>query len=173
MQTDAPQTDAPTSTPEELLLLLDRTGLPYEIVEHDPVYTIADALAATPAIGGTKTKNVFLRDAKGTRHFLVIVPHDVRLDLAALAQTLGATKLSMGSPDRLQRFLGVSPGAVSVFALVNDRERAVELVFDERVWRADKVQAHPLRNTATVAIGRPALATFLAATGHAPRVVAT
>jgi Ala-tRNA(Pro) deacylase len=65
----------------------------------------------------------------------------------------------------------VSPGAVSVFALVNDRERAVELVFDERVWQAEKLQAHPLRNTATVAIGRAALATFLASTGHVPRVI--
>jgi Ala-tRNA(Pro) deacylase len=167
----AMETDTPASTPEELLLLLDRTELPYEIVEHEAVFTIADALAATPEIGGIKTKNVFLRDAKGARHFLVIVPHDVRLDLAALAQMLGSTKLSMGSPDRLQRHLGVTPGAVSVFALVNDRERAVELVFDERVWQADKLQAHPLRNTATVAIGRPALATFLAFTGHAPKVV--
>jgi Ala-tRNA(Pro) deacylase len=144
------QTDTHASTPEELLLLLDRTELPYEIVEHEAVFTIAEALAATPEIGGIKTKNVFLRDAKGTRHFLVIVPHDVRLDLAALAQTLGSTKLSMGSPDRLQRHLGVTPGAVSVFALV---------------------QAHPLRNTATVAIARPALATFLASTGHAPKVI--
>jgi Ala-tRNA(Pro) deacylase len=77
----------------------------------------------------------------------------------------------MGSPDRLQRHLGVSPGAVSVLALVNDKDRAVELVFDRRVWQADKVQAHPLRNTATVAIDRAALAAFLALTGHAPRVI--
>ena len=164
-------TDAPTSASDDLLLLLDRNQLPYEIVEHEPVFTIADALAATPEIGGIKTKNVFLRDGKGTRHFLVIVPHDLRLDLAVLARTLEASKLSMGSPDRLQRHLGVSPGAVSVFALVNDRDRAVELVVDQRVWRADKVQAHPLRNTATVAITHAALAAFLALTGHSPRVV--
>jgi Ala-tRNA(Pro) deacylase len=164
-------TDALTSASDDLLLLLDRNQLPYEIVEHEPVFTIADALAATPEIGGIKTKNVFLRDGKGTRHLLVVVPHDLRLDLATLARTLEASKLSMGSPDRLQRHLGVSPGAVSVFALVNDRDRAVELVVDQRVWRADKVQAHPLRNTATVAITHAALAAFLALTGHSPRVV--
>jgi Ala-tRNA(Pro) deacylase len=164
-------TDAPTSASDDLLLLLDRNQLPYEIVEHEPVFTIADALAATPEIGGIKTKNVFLRDAKGARHVLVIVPHDQRLDLAALARTLEASKLSMGSPDRLQRHLGVSPGAVSVFALVNDRDRAVELVVDQRVWRANKAQAHPLRNTATVAITHAALAAFLVLTGHSPRVV--
>ena len=164
------QTDVLTSPCDDLLLLLDRNELPYDIVEHVPVFTMSDALAATPERAGIKTKNVFLRDAKGTRHFLVIVPHDVRLDLSALAQKLGSSKLSMGSPDRLQRHLGVSPGAVSVFALVNDRSRAVELVFDERVWQSDKVQAHPLRNTATLAIDRHALAAFLALTGHEAKV---
>jgi len=165
------ETYAPTSASDDLLLLLDRNQLPYDIVEHEPVFTIEDALAATPEIDGIKTKNVFLRDAKGTRHFLVIVPHDVRLDIPALGRTLESSKLSMGSPDRLQRHLGVSPGAVSVFALVNDRDGAVELIFDERVWKADKVQAHPLRNTATVAIGRDALMAFLALTGHEPRAI--
>lgn len=164
-------TDVTTSPSEELLLLLDRNQLRYDIVEHEPVFTIADALAATPALDGIKTKNVFLRDAKGTRHFLVIVPHDVRLDLPALAATLGTSKLSMGSADRLQRVLGITPGAVSVFCLINDKSRAVELVFDERVWRSDKMQAHPLRNTATVALDRAALAGFLALTGHEPQVI--
>ena len=166
------QTDESTSASAELLLLLDRSNLSYDIVEHEPVFTIEDALAATPEIGGIKTKNVFLRDAKGVRHFLVIVPHDVRLDLSNLARTLGASKLSMGSPDRLQRHLAVSPGAVSVLALINDRDRAVELVVDQRVWRADKVQAHPLRNTATIAMDHSSLAGFLALTGHEPRVTA-
>jgi len=165
------QTDTSTSASTDLLLLLDRNRLPYDIVEHAPVFTIEDALAATPEIGGIKTKNVFLRDAKGVRHFLVIVPHDVRLDLPGLAQALASSKLSMGSPDRLARHLGVAPGAVSVLALFNDRDRAVELVVDERVWQADKVQAHPLRNTATVALQRTALAAFLALTGHSPKVI--
>jgi Ala-tRNA(Pro) deacylase len=166
------QSDASTSASSDLLLLLDRNELPYDLVEHEPVFTVADALAATPEIDGIKTKNVFLRDAKGTRHFLVIVPHDVRLDLPALAQTLGVSKLSMGSADRLQRHLGVAPGAVSVLALVNDRGRAVELVIDRRVAQAGKVQAHPLRNTATIALDQAALAVFLALTGHSPRVIA-
>jgi Ala-tRNA(Pro) deacylase len=95
----------------------------------------------------------------------------VRLDLPGLAQALGSSKLSMGSPDRLARHLGVAPGAVSVLALFNDRDRAVELVVDQRVWQADKVQAHPLRNTATVALQRTALAGFLALTGHSPKVI--
>lgn len=162
---------APTHDSADLLHLLDRNALSYDLVEHEPVFTIADALAATPEIGGLKTKNVFLRDAKGARHFLVVVPHDVRLDLPALALSLGSSKLSLGSAERLQRHLGVTPGAVSVFALVNDRDRAVELVLDARVFEANRVQAHPLRNTATVAIDSRALLAFLALTGHAPRLV--
>ena len=118
-----------------------------------------------------KTKNVFVRDAKGSRHFLVIVPHDRRIDLAELARTLPSTKLSMGSAERLQRHLGVTSGAVSMFSLINDRDKAVELIVDERIWAAEKVQGHPLRNTATVSITHASLATFLTQVGHAPRVI--
>ena len=168
MQTEL--TDLSNSS-AELLRTLDSNGLAYDIAEHEPVFTIADALAAAPDIDGFKTKNVFLRDAKGTRHFLAIVPHDVRLDLSSLSVTLGTSKLSMGSPDRLQRHLGVTPGAVSVFALVHDTSRAVELLVDERVWQAARIQAHPLRNTATVAMSHESLLGFLALTGHTPRII--
>jgi Ala-tRNA(Pro) deacylase len=146
-------------------------GWSYEAVEHAAVFTIDEALAAVPQLGGMKTKNVFVRDGKGQRHILLIVPHDRRVDMAELGRQLPATKLSMGSPDRLQRYLGVTPGAVSIFAVINDRQKAVELVVDEAVWKADKVQAHPLRNTATVAISHATLEAFLAHTGHAPRVM--
>lgn len=156
---------------DDLLRTLEEQNLAYEMVEHVPVFTIEDALKATPSLAGIKTKNVFLRDTKGARHFLVIVPHDKRLDLAALAGALSTSKLSMGSPDRLQRYLGVSPGAVSVFALINDAARAVELVIDAQVWAAEKVQAHPLRNTATVSLPHQALEAFLSMTGHVPTVI--
>ena len=164
-------TTLPTTPADDLLQLLDSHRLPYDIAEHEPVFTIAEALAAAPDIDGFKTKNVFLRDTKGTRHFLAVVPHDVRLDLASLAATLGTSKLSMGSPDRLLRHLGVTPGAVSVFALVNDKAQAVELLLDTCVWQAPKIQAHPLRNTATVAMSHESLMGFLALTGHSPRVM--
>lgn len=143
----------------------------YEAVEHDAVYTIDEALAAVPHLGGIKTKNVFVRDGKGQRHILVIVPHDRRVDMAELGRQLPATRLSMASPDRLQRHLGVTPGAVSIFAVMNDTENAVELVIDEAVWAAEKVQGHPLRNTATVAVSHATLEAFLAHTGHEPRVM--
>jgi Ala-tRNA(Pro) deacylase len=143
----------------------------YEKVEHPPVFTIDDAIALVPPIDGAKTKNVFLRDAKGTRHFLVVVPHDRRVDLTALSNRLPSTKLSMGSPERLQKHLGVTPGAVSLFALVNDTSAAVELIIDETIWKARRVQGHPLRNTATVSVSHAALEAFLAHVGHHPKVM--
>lgn len=156
---------------EELISCFDQLGLEYEQVEHEPVFTIEDALAATPHLEGIKTKNVFLRDAKGACHFLVIVPHDRRLDLAKLALALNVSKLSMGSPDRLLRYLGVTPGAVSVFALINEQEKAVELVVDEKIWNAARMQGHPLQNTSTVSVTHSSLERFLSHTGHEPRVI--
>ena len=100
------------------------------------------------------------------------MPFDKRIDLAALGRLLPATKLSMASPERLLLHLGIAPGAVSLFALLHDSAHAVELVLDQAVCDASHVQAHPLRNTATVALSHASLLSFLAHTGHAPRIVA-
>ncbi|MGX9777108.1 prolyl-tRNA synthetase associated domain-containing protein [Janthinobacterium aestuarii] len=140
-------------------------------VEHPAVHTIDEALIHVPAMSGLMVKNLFVRDEKGRRHFLVIVPFDKRVDLAALGRLLPASKLSMASPERLLQHLRITPGAVSVFALIHDSAQAVELVLDQVVWDADSVQAHPLRNTATVALSHAAFVDFLAHTGHVPRIL--
>ena len=140
-------------------------------VEHPAVHTIDEALIHVPAMPGLMVKNLFVRDEKGRRHFLVIVPFDKRVDLAALGRLLPTSKLSMASPERLLRHLGITPGAVSLFALIHDSAQAVELVLDQAAWDADSVQAHPLRNTATVALSHAALVDFLAHTGHMPRIL--
>ncbi|OEZ81655.1 prolyl-tRNA editing protein ProX [Janthinobacterium sp. HH104] len=140
-------------------------------VEHPAVYTIAQALIHVPAMSGLMVKNLFVRDEKGRRHFLVIVPFDKRIDLAALGRLLPSSKLSMASPERLLQHLGITPGAVSLFALIHDSVQAVELLLDQAVWDADSVQAHPLRNTATVALSHAAFVDFLAHTGHVPRIL--
>lgn len=150
---------------------LAQSGADYQMVEHVAVHTIPEALAAMPALPGLMTKNVFLRDGKGARHLLVIVPHDKRIDLAALGALLPATRLGMASPERLLKHLGVTPGAVSLFALINDTAGAVELVLDTAVWKADYVHAHPLRNTATVSMTHAALEGFLKRSGHEARVL--
>jgi Ala-tRNA(Pro) deacylase len=156
---------------DALLPVFAQLELDYQIVEHPAVYTIDEALALVPPLDGVKTKNVYIRDAKGTRHFLVVVPHDKRLDLAALASLLRSSKLSMGSAERLLSRLGVTPGAVSVFSLINDVAGMVELIIDDKIWRAERVQGHPLRNTATVSISHASLDTFLAHIRHRPTVM--
>jgi Ala-tRNA(Pro) deacylase len=138
---------------------------------HPPVMTVAESERLVPPLPGAKTKNLFLRDRKGARHFLVMVPHALAVDLAALGEVLDAGRLGFASPDRLLRHLGITPGSVSLLALVNDTARAVEFVIDRTLWEADAVQAHPLRNDATMVIAHADLERFLAATGHVPRVL--
>lgn len=140
--------------------------------EHAPVMTVEEAERLVPRLPGASTKNLFLRDKKGARHFLVTVPHDVAVDLAALGAALGAGRLGFASAERLRRHLGIAPGAVSLLALVNDAAGAVEFVIDRRVWEAEAVHAHPLVNSATLVLPHAGLERFLAATGHAPRIIA-
>ncbi|WP_215408404.1 prolyl-tRNA synthetase associated domain-containing protein [Janthinobacterium sp. JC611] len=142
-----------------------------QFVEHPAVHTIDEALVHVPPMPGLMVKNLFVRDEKGRRHFLVIVPFDKRIDLAALGRLLPVSKLSMASSERLLQHLGITPGAVSLLALIHDSAQAVALVMDQAVWEAAFVQAHPLRNTATVALPHATLVRFLAHTGHVPRVM--
>lgn len=133
--------------------------------------TVAESERLVPRLPGAKTKNLFLRDKKGLRHFLVTVPHDLSADLNALGEVLGAGRLGFASPDRLLKHLGITPGSVSLLALMNDTAGAVEFVIDRRLWEAYAVHAHPLVNTATMVILHAELERFLAATKHSPRVV--
>ena len=139
--------------------------------EHPPVMTVAESERLVPGLPGAKTKNLFLRDKKGARHILVTVPHDLAVDLNSLGLMLGAGRLGFGSAERLMKHLGVTPGSVSLLALVNDSAHAVEFVIDRRLWEADAVHAHPLVNDATMVIPHRQLERFLAATGHVARVI--
>ena len=139
--------------------------------EHPAVMTVEESERLVPKLPGAKTKNLFLRDKKGQRHFLLTAPHDKAVRLDALGELLGAGRLSFASPERLQKHLGLLPGAVSLLGLVNDPSGAVEFVIDRSLWDADAVQAHPLVNTATLVVPHAGLERFLAATGHVPRVI--
>ena len=117
------------------------------------------------------TKNLFLRDHQGKRHFLVVVPADKRVDIRSLNAVVGSSRLSFGSADRLKKFLGVDPGSVSIFGLVNDPDRNVELIVDESLWKAEAFQFHPLVNTSTLVVSSTSLKRFLALTGHDVKVL--
>ncbi|MFM4724033.1 prolyl-tRNA synthetase associated domain-containing protein [Aeromonas veronii] len=132
--------------------LLDQLAIPYQRFDHPPVFTCEEASKLLPDLPAAKTKNLFLRDPKSERLFLVVSPEDHRVDLKALAAMLDVKRLSFGSPERLDAVLGLTPGSVTLLAMVRDREKAVELVVDEAIWQAEQVQCHPLVNTATLII---------------------
>ena len=151
---------------ERILEFLDQNKLNYERVDHPPVFTCEQAQELVPPLPGQRTKNLFLRDRKGKRHFLVVVPPEKSVDLKQLAQVIPSTKLSMGSPERLQRHLGVEPGSVTLLGLFNDTENRVEVILDAAVDQAERIRCHPLVNTATVSLERASLEQFLKITGH-------
>jgi Ala-tRNA(Pro) deacylase len=150
---------------------LAENRIEYERHDHPPVYTVEEAGRLVPALPAAKTKNLFLRDKKGLRHFLVVVPADKRVDLKALPRVVGSNRLSFGSAARLKKYLGVEPGSVSLFAIFNDPGYAVELIVDESLWHSEAFQFHPLVNTSTLVISCENLKRFIAKTGHEMRLV--
>ena len=150
---------------------LEENRIKYERHDPPPVYTVEEAGRLVPPLPAAKTKNLFLRDKKGQRHFLVVVPAEKRVDIKALPQALGSDRLSFGSAERLKKYLGVEPGAVTLFAIFNDPRHKVELIVDENLWEAEAFQFHPLVNTSTLVISRDDLQRFIAKTGHEVRVL--
>ena len=145
---------------------LDTIKVSYERFDHPAVYTVSEAKKLSPEMDGASTKNLFLRDKKGIRHFLVIVPQDKQVDLKELSSILEASRLSFASPDRLNKYLGIEPGSVSILALLNDPEKTVEVFVDNELWNAEIILCHPLVNTSTLAITRDGIKQFLKKTGH-------
>ena len=154
----------------DIYRFLSENNLEFERHDHPAVFTCEEANRLVPALPATKTKNLFLCDGKGHRHFLVVVGFEKVIDLKALASLLGISKLKFASPKRLMRFLGVSPGAVSILGVVKDSDGAVEVVFDESLWNSDAFQCHPLVNTSTLVISLDNIKRILEITGHTPRV---
>ena len=155
----------------DLYDLLARHDIEYERYDHPAVYTVAEAQRLVPELPGAKTKNLFLRDGKGRRHFLVVVPARKRVDIKGLAKKITAGRLSFASARRLQKYLGVDPGSVTLLAVLNDPSHQVELLIDADTWHSDMFQFHPLVNTATLLIPKAALVKFLGITGHQPEVI--
>ena len=150
---------------------LDNHQIEYERHDHPPVYTVEDVNRLVPPLEAAKTKSLFLRDAKGSKHFLVIVKGEKRVNLKALPDLLNSSRLRFGSPDRLKKHLGVDPGSVSLFAVVNDIDKAVELIIDSTLWKSDAFQFHPLVNTSTLVISRYNVKQFLDKTGHDAQIL--
>lgn len=151
---------------EKAIGFLDRNSIPYIRYDHPAVYTSEQARQLKPAIPGASTKNLFLRNKRGIQHYLLVFDDSKHLNLKSLAQTLDIQKLSLASPDRLMKYLGISPGAVSLLALINDQDEQVSVIFDRETWQQPHLQCHPLVNTATLVIAREHIEQFLKLTGH-------
>ncbi|NVM26194.1 MAG: prolyl-tRNA synthetase associated domain-containing protein [Desulfobacterales bacterium] len=143
----------------------------YERHDHPPVFTCEEADRLVPPLPAVKTKNLFVRDRKGGQHFLVVVGYEKVVDLKALSSLLGVSKLSLASPERLRRYLGVDPGSVTILGVVNDPDKEVEIIMDEGLWDSEAFRCHPLVNTSTLVISRENLQRFLDTTGHKLRVL--
>jgi Ala-tRNA(Pro) deacylase len=160
------------ATPEELFALLDGLGIAHRTVSHPPMFTVEQSRALRGSIPGGHTKNLFLRDKRGA-FYLVAALEDAVIDLKALGPRLGASgRFSFGPADAMRQLLGVEPGAVTPFGVINDRDGHISVVLDAAMMAHQVLNYHPLVNTMTTAISRDGLVAFLKSTGHEPRVLA-
>ena len=150
---------------------LDALGIAYERHEHPAVFTAEDASKYWNPIAGTQCKNLFLRNKKGDRHYLVVLEISKRADLKDLVKLVGDDRLSFGSPERLMSELGLTPGSVSPFGLLNDADGSVRVLVDRDLRGADRLIFHPNINTASVVVSWADLEKFLATRPNAVRVI--
>jgi len=154
----------------ELMAFLDARGIAHSTLDHPPVFTVGEGLEIKKMLAGQHTKNLFLQDAKGAR-WLISARDDARIDLKALPAVIGSARLSFAGEVELWAALGVTPGSVTALALVNDTAREVGFVLDAALWKADRVNFHPLTNTATTTLGKAGFRRFLRALRVTPRIV--
>ena len=159
------------ATPDDLFAFLDSLGIAHQTVNHPPLFTVEQSQALRGTIPGGHTKNLFLKDKKDTV-FLVVAPEDARVDLKTLHHRLGASRFSFGSAALMEELLGVSPGAVTAFGVINDKGARVNVVLDASLMRHEVINCHPLVNTMTTSVSRDGLVKFLEETGHPPRIEA-
>ncbi len=161
-----------TDSERAVYAALEALGVSYTRHEHPPVFTVEEAERHWSGIDATHCKNLFLRNKKGNAHYLVVVERATPVDIKQLTGALGEDRLSFASPERLSAHLGLTPGAVSPFGILNDEARAVTVVVDEALRRSPRVAFHPNVNTATVALGWTDFERFLASRGNRIRYVA-
>ena len=158
-------------TPDDLFSLLHSLGIPVTTVRHPPLFTVADSQALRGEIAGGHTKNLFLKDRKDA-YYLLTVEEDAVVDLKQIHHRIGASgRVSFGKAEALMELLGVTPGAVTAFGVINDTEGKVKLFLDETQMRHELVNAHPLTNEATTSIRAHDLVRFARAVGHEPQIL--
>ena len=160
-----------SASPQDLFAFLDELGIVHRTVTHPPLFTVADSQRLRGPIPGAHTKNLLLRDKHDTV-VLVVALEGAIIDLKRLHRLLGIGRLSFASAGVMRELIGVEPGAVTPFAVMNDRKGRVTVVLDAVMMAEPILNYHPLVNTMTITLSAPALVKFLEATGHRPRVIA-
>jgi Ala-tRNA(Pro) deacylase len=160
------------ATPDDLFAFLDKLGIAHQTVTHPPLFTVEESQQLRGTIAGAHTKNLFLKDKKGGL-VLVTALEDAAIDLKSLHRRLNASgRFSFGAAELMRETLGIEPGSVTPFAVINDSGRRVRVVLDTALMQHASINCHPLTNTMTTTIDRANLVRFLEATGHPPEVVA-
>lgn len=159
----------PSEKERKVYETLDKLDISYVRHEHPPVYTVEEAEQHWENITGAHCKNLFLRNKKGNRHYLVVLASSKRADLKALEKQLGEDRLSFASPERLMHYLGLEVGAVSPFGLINDTQKEVQVIIDQDLKDADSINFHPNVNTATVGLSFLDFEKFLSFCGQSIR----
>jgi len=158
------------ATRAQLFARLDDLGIAHRTVEHPPLFTVEESKRLRGDIPGAHTKNLFLKCKKGTL-WLIVALESTQIELKRLHARLGSGRLSFGKPELLREVLGVEPGSVTPFALINDTQQQVSVVLDEAMLACEPLNFHPLENTATTAISKEGLLSFIKSCGHEPRVM--
>ena len=159
------------ATRQDLFARLHELGVASTTVEHEAVFTVAESSRLERELPGGHTKNLFLKDRKD-RLYLVVALGSAHIDLKTLHRRLGSDRLSFGRPELLMEVLGVPAGSVTPFALINDKAQRVTVVLDGDMMRHERLNYHPLENTATTNIARDDLVRFIRSCGHEPRIMA-
>lgn len=171
MQSPAiPRDESQPTTPEELLARLDSLGIAYQLHHHQPVFTVAESLEMERDMAGVHCRNLFLRDKKKAM-FLVSAADETKIDLKKLQKLIGSDRLSFGSPERLWENLGVRPGSVCPYAIINDKEGLVSPILDAYMMQGEWVNFHPLINTMTIAVRPVELVRFIRSIGREPQIL--
>jgi Ala-tRNA(Pro) deacylase len=157
-------------TRQDLFERLKALGIETTTMEHEAVFTVGESSEVEASVPGAHTKNLFLKDDKGTL-VLVVAKTSTKVDLKLLGRELGAGRFSFGKPELLMSALGVTPGSVTAFAIVNDTAQRVKMVLDSELMTHDSLNCHPLENTATTNIARDDLLRFIRSTGHEPKII--
>lgn len=153
-----------------LMTDLAALDIAYEVHEHEAVFTVEESRGIKADIPGEHTKNLFLKDAKGA-FWLVTVPADVTVDLKALPQELGSKRLSFGKPDDMERLIGIAPGSVTPLAMINATPGSLTLALERGLAQAERINVHPLRNTATIGLSGADALRLARHWGHEPLTV--